>query len=500
MRQPSAVMIDTQTVKLPIEEEKVAKSMRILQVSTYDIAAGGAESVAWHLFQAYRRLGHESWLAVCVRNGDDQNVFLFQHGKPRNLWYQLCMAVAGEFQPLVGRVKGAGRVQHILKKLSQPLQWLRWKLGHEVFAFSGTECLLDLLSKAPDIIHCHNLHSSIMPGTGGGYFDLRVLPGLSRQVPVILTLHDEWLLSGHCAYTFGCERWKKSCGHCPDLTINPPIQRDATAYNWRRKREIYAKSRLYVATPSRWLMQKVEQSILSPAIIEGRIIPYGVDLSIFHPADSRAARATLSMPQDTLVLLFTANNVRQNMFKDYQTIRAAVAQVAERLHGQDLLLIALGENAPAEQIGKAKVRFISYQREPRIVARYYQAADLCLHAAKEDNFPNTVLEALACGKPVVATAVGGVPEQLKGLQSLGCRMPELNRYKMNKATGVLVPPGDARGMAASIEQLLTDKPLCRSMGENAARDAQERFDLQRQVNDYLEWYEQLRQEAALSAQ
>ena len=471
--------------------------MRILQVSTADIAAGGAESVAWHLFQAYSRLGHESWLAVALRNSDDHNVFLFQHGKPSNLWYQLCIAAAGEFQPLVGRVKGAGRVQQIIQKLSQPLQWLRQELGHEVFAFSGTECLLDLLSTDPDIIHCHNLHGPIIPG--GGYFDLRVLPGLSQQVPVVLTLHDEWLLSGHCAYTLGCERWKVACGHCPDLTIYPAIQRDATAYNWRRKREIYAKSRLYVATPSRWLMQRVEQSILSPAIVESRIIPYGVDLSIFYPAESQAVRATLSIPQETRVLLFTANGVRRNMFKDYQTIRAAVAQVAERLHGQDMLLIALGEDAPAEHIGKAKVLFISYQEDPKVVARYYQAADLYLHAAKADNFPNTVLEALACGKPVVATAVGGIPEQLKGLQSLGGRMPQLNRYGMNEATGVLVPPGDAGAMAASIEQLLNDTSLCRSMGENAARDAQERFDLQRQVNDYLEWYEQLRQGAALSA-
>src|SRR5262245_58176060 len=133
--------------------------MRILQVSTADIAAGGAESVAWRLFQEYRRLGHASWLAVGMRNSDDQNVFLFQHDKRRNLWYKLCMAAAREFQPLVGRVKGIRRVQRFLNKLSQPLQWLRQELGHEVFAFSGTACLLDLLSTNPDIIHCHNLHS-----------------------------------------------------------------------------------------------------------------------------------------------------------------------------------------------------------------------------------------------------------------------------------------------------------------------------------------------------
>jgi len=74
------------------------------------------------------------------------------------------------------------------------------------------------------------------------------------------------------------------------LIIYPAITRDATAYNWRWKREIYAKSRLYVATPSRWLMRKVEQSILASAIIEAKVIPNGVDLTVFHPGDRREAR------------------------------------------------------------------------------------------------------------------------------------------------------------------------------------------------------------------
>src|SRR5207248_4324578 len=137
--------------------------------------------------------------------------------------------------------------------------------GREDFHFPGTRRLLTLTAERPDVVHAHNLH--------GGYFDLRALPSLSAQVPLILTLHDAWMLSGHCAHSFDCERWRTGCGHCPDLTIFPAIERDATAYNWRRKRSIYSKSKLYISAPSRWLMQRVEDSTLQLGAKECRVIP-----------------------------------------------------------------------------------------------------------------------------------------------------------------------------------------------------------------------------------
>jgi glycosyltransferase involved in cell wall biosynthesis len=239
-------------------------------------------------------------------------------------------------------------------------------------------------------------------------------------------------------------------------------------------------------------MRKVERSILAPAVVESRVIPNAVDLSIFHPADRRRARAELHLPQDRKVLLFSANKVRQNPWKDYATMRAAVALASERL-GQRVLFIALGEGAPAEPIGQAEVSFVPYQNEQEAMARYYQAADVYIHAAHAEVWGLTITEALACGTPVVATAVGGIPEQVKGLEMAegGGRRAKLNRYGADQATGILVPPGDATGMAAGIERLLNDEPLRARMGANGAKDARERFDLERQADDFLGWYEQI---------
>jgi glycosyltransferase involved in cell wall biosynthesis len=431
--------------------------LRILQISRHEML-GGAASTAWNLHSAYRRRELRSWMVVGRRETNDSTIFEIPNGPAHALWTRNLTRIRLKLHMI--RFPHLGQ---ILNCITKPMRLRDLYKGIEDFDHPGSWRVLELTPEKPDIVHCHNLHA--------GYFDLRVLPWLCRRVPVMLTLHDAWLLSGHCAHSFDCERWKTGCGQCPDLTIYPAIKRDATANNWRRKRDIYARSRLYVATPSQWLMHKVQQSILASAIVEARVIPNGVNLSVFHPADRQAARAALNLPQDAWILLFVANGIIHNIWKDYQTMRAAVALVAGHIHGQDLLFIALGEKAPQEQIGRAKVHFVPYQKEPETVAQYYQAADVYMHAARVDTFSTTVLEALACGTPVVATSVGGVPEQVE-----------------DSVTGFLTPPRDVEAMASRIEQLLTDNKLRWKIGVTAAEVAGDRFNLDRQVDEHLEWF------------
>jgi glycosyltransferase involved in cell wall biosynthesis len=240
-------------------------------------------------------------------------------------------------------------------------------------------------------------------------------------------------------------------------------------------------------------MEKVEESGVGHTSELARIIPYGTDLSVFHPAAKSAVRDRLGVPQDSKILIFTANGIRRNIFKDYQTMRSAIMKVAQRRQQDPLLFIALGDDAPPEHIGAAEVRFVPYQKDPAVVATYYQAADIYLHAARADTFPNTVLEALACATPVIATAVGGIPEQVKGLRGLGgnSSIAHLNRYEIEDATGLLVQARDSEMMAIMIEKLLNDEFLRRQLSENASRDAHNRFDVRREVNDYLDWYKAL---------
>ncbi|MDP9291164.1 MAG: glycosyltransferase, partial [Verrucomicrobiota bacterium] len=430
------------------------RHLRILQVSTRDIA-GGAEKVAWNLFDHYRTLGQESWLAVGFKHSRDPNVVEIPRLAEPGVIGNLSARLGSSLKPLE-RLPGVAHVRHNLNILARGWPAIERRLGGEDIHYPGSRLLLSLVPKPPDVIHLHNLH--------GGYFDLRFIAELSQQVPVVLTLHDEWLLTGHCAYTMGCPRWEQGCGSCPDLEILPSIRRDATAWNWRRKRRIYRHGKLYISTPSRWLMDRVDRSMLVAA--EKRVIPYGIDLDTYKPGSKESARSALNLSPEENVLLFAAN--WGNPFKDFKMIEEAIRMLGES-PGRPLTLLSLGSKIQSETtIGRASIRSVPFLTDPEKVALYYQAADVFLHAAKADNFPNTILESLACGTPVVGTAVGGIPEQI-----------------IHGRTGYLVPEADPGAMASAVTSLMDNPALLSGMSAEAAEFARIHFDLSRMASQYL---------------
>jgi glycosyltransferase involved in cell wall biosynthesis len=405
-------------------------------------------------------------MAVGVKRSIDPDVHVLPNDEARGSWVRFFRNLSLRLQTNEQGERVETPFSRLAGILAEPGRRLNYYRGVEDFHFPGTARILNLDGRRPEIVHAHNLH--------GAYFDLRKLPWISRRVPVVLTLHDAWLLSGHCAHSFGCEKWRTGCGQCPDLAIYPPIERDATAYNWRRKRDIFLRSRLFVSTPAHWLMRKVEESILAPALVAAQVIPNGVDLGTFYPSDQQEARTGLGIPQDAIVLLTIGLRVRHSSWRDLQVLREVLARLADRMPAKRLILIALGEDATEEQYGSAKVQFVPFEESHAEVASYYQAADVYVHAARADTFPSSILEAMACGLPVVATAVGGIPEQIEDAR-----------------TGFLVPPGDAESMTARAMLLLQDQELRKNMEEQAAECARQKFGLERQVDAYLDWYYKL---------
>jgi glycosyltransferase involved in cell wall biosynthesis len=402
----------------------------VLQVNASDVG-GGAEVVALSLHRAFRARGLDAWLAVGVSRGDEGGVFAIGERRSRRS-----------------------------RALRDPGVLLDLVRGREDFRFPASHAVLDLPPRTPEVLHLHNLH--------GGYFDLRALPALASRHPTIVTMHDEWLYTGHCAGTLGCDRWLEACGACPHLRVYPGLRVDGTAGNRRRKAALYQRLRLHVVSPSEWLLDRAQRSILAGGIASARVIPNGVDLDVFAPGSRGEARESLRLPQDAFVLVFAAPGARTNPYKDFETLHKALGLIS----GPGVIACALGESGPAERVGGVTLRSEPFVERDRVAA-YLHAADLYVHATRADNHPLAVLEALACGVPVVSENVGGIPEQITAL------------------TGVLVEPSDAAAMAKAIDRLIEEPERRARMGEAAAADARCRFALDRQVDAYLDLYRDL---------
>jgi glycosyltransferase involved in cell wall biosynthesis len=273
-----------------------------------------------------------------------------------------------------------------------------------------------------------------------------------------------------------CERWKTGCGECPHLDTYPAMRHDQTAANWKRKQEIYSKSRLSIVAPSDWLLSIAKQSILAPAIVQSKVIPNGIDLNTFNPKDKSLARNKLGLPLDAIILLFVSAGagLSKDSFKDYSTIQKSIKIVAQKHQKQKLVFIALGKKAAFQKIEDVEIRYLPYEKNPDEVASYYNAADIYLHASKAETFGLVIVEAQACGTPVIATATGGIPEII-----------------LDGQTGLLTEPENPEDMAEKIFKLLNDKELRESISSAAMKNVKEKYSLDTMVHNYLEFYEQV---------
>ena len=120
-------------------------------------------------------------------------------------------------------------------------------------------------------------------------------------------------------------------------------------------------------------------------------------------------------------------------------------------------------------------------------------SDVYVHASRADTAPLAVLEALACGTPVVATRIGGIPEQVRHVDVAALAA---GRAALGEGTGVLVPPRDPAAVVAAIDALRRSPETRRILGANAVADVAARFSLDRQVDAYLSWYRGLVPERA----
>ncbi len=250
-----------------------------------------------------------------------------------------------------------------------------------------------------DVIHLHWINQGMLSLDEIG----RIIASGKK---VVWTMHDMWPFTGICHHAAGCTRYERSCGECPYLKT--PSRNDLSHQLFLTKQAVYARGGITFVACSNWLRELAAKSPLT-AGHQVVSIPNPIDTAVYSPMDKREARQRLNLPADKKIVLFAAVNAsdpRKGM--DYL---AEASRIMAQQHDDILFLIAGNDG---EELGKRlslPTRSLGYVA-PQDMPGVYNAADLFVTPSLQENLPNTIMEAMACGTPCVGFHTGGIPEMI----------------------------------------------------------------------------------------
>jgi glycosyltransferase involved in cell wall biosynthesis len=310
--------------------------------------------------------------------------------------------------------------------------------------------------KGVDIVHLH---------TVGDWFDIpEWLAGLPAGVRVVVSLHDLWHVSGGCFVYQGCENFRGTCSPCPAL--KPPVDRFWASLEMRRKLRVYRDRKARLVANSEWLAGLVAGSVASRICGEIRAIPPAIDTSAFRPMDRRQCREEMDIPPDAFTIVVGCKSLTD----PYKKIEWLLQLIAQSPALKDSLVVAFGDGRVPVPEG-LNVRFTGPLSDRKVLASLLAASDVLVSASRMETYGLTLVEAMACGTPVVAFRVGGVPEAAPDGEA-----------------SILCEPQDGRALLAAIERLREHPVLRETLGRRGSEIAATRNGPEAFAGAFMEVY------------
>ena len=429
-----------------------ARPLKVVHLATTDF--GGAGKAAYRLHQGLRESGIDSSMLVVTRKSSDPSVRVLPSGPlgelvdcpqefPANRAY--AERVSAHWSALVS---------------SYPLHAPGMDNFSDDFSEIGLECSREI--READIVNLH-----WVSGLMGCVNAARALKGKK----LVWTMHDMNPVTGGCHYAGACTGYLKSCGSCPMLGSRD--EEDISRSVWQFKHYAYGKLDLHPVAPSRWLARVASQSALFSGL-DTRVIPNGFPSHVFAPAPGREElRQEYGIARGAKVVLFGAESLLSER-KGFVYLLQALKTLAQG----GIVLVCFGRlpielQLELQQQMQLPLINLGFVQDESKLAALYSMADLFVIPSLEDNLPNTVVEAMLCGVPVLGFDTGGIPELVE-----------------HQKTGFLAPARDVAALAQGIDWCLFH-PDAAGMGARGREKALANYSLEAQAASYTDLYREL---------
>jgi glycosyltransferase involved in cell wall biosynthesis len=250
--------------------------------------------------------------------------------------------------------------------------------------------------------------------------------------------------------------------------------RDLSHRIWKQKQHHWANINITIVTLSHWLGQCVKKSSLFRSN-RVELIPNGIDTNIYKPIDTKTARDILNLPQDKKLILFGAMSVTSDPRKGFPFLASALEKLAYQDQEHNFELVIFGASHPSNDSDfPFKAHYLGKLADDISLALIYSAVDVFVAPSVEDNLPNTVMEALACGTPCVSFKIGGMSDMIE-----------------HENNGYLANAFSVDELIQGISWALENGDLTSKLSENARKTVEEKFTLKHQAEKYLELYQDI---------
>jgi glycosyltransferase involved in cell wall biosynthesis len=411
--------------------------MKILHISTYE--KGGAAKAAIRLHLGLLKLGFDSHILFLIKSNESTHT-------PKSYYFPQKLS-------LYKRIIYKLRLKQSINSQNQK-KTIKWKSEYEGFSLARTDFKIYAhpLFKEANIINLHWVAK---------FLDYPTFFKNSRGKKLVWTLHDMNAFTGGCHYAWNCHKFQTSCESCPQFKE----ELDTAKASLLTKQEALLNVNLNIVTPSNWLYLQSKQSLLFSGY-ETRVIPYGIDSSVFKIYKKNYLRGKYNIPKNRKIILFVSQMVK-NKRKGISYLYEAIEKLGI---SNDVVLCIVGESRDIEfSVESLKLGTID---DERLMAKIYASADLFVIPSLQDNLPNTVLESLMCGTPVIGFNTGGIKDMIE-----------------DGKNGVLCDSETSNSLKVAIEAFLKNK-IQLSRGE-IRKSAVDKYSLEKQAKAYAKLYDKL---------